>query len=93
MANEVTASITEEDTFSDPLSVRGLFDFSLSGTWTATVTLQRSFDDGTTWLDVAEYTSNVEEYGTQATGAVKYRFGVKTGDFGSGTVVGRLRGP
>ncbi len=28
------------------------YDYSTHGTWTGTVTLQRSFDDGTTWKDV-----------------------------------------
>ncbi len=31
---------------------------SLNGTWAGTCTLQRSYDDGTTWLDYAGYTAN-----------------------------------
>jgi len=44
------------------------------------VTLQRSFDNGTTWLDVKLYTAPAEEYGFEPEGAI-YRIGVKTSQY------------
>jgi hypothetical protein len=38
----------------------GLMTMSLSGFGGATVALQRSFDDGTTWLTVESYTVDTE---------------------------------
>lgn len=88
-AKAVTASITAQNTFTDPITVRGLFNFSLSGTWSGTVTLQRSFD-GSTWLDVATYTANIEDVGEEGELGVLYRAGIKTGEFTSGTAVVRI---
>ena len=84
-----TKSIGAEDTYSDWVFLRGQFNFSLSGTWVATVHLQRSFDAGVTPLDVDSFTANTEQIGEEPEGAL-YRFGVKTGNFTSDTVVGRL---
>jgi hypothetical protein len=92
-------SITAENTFSAPISLisgHPGFNFSLSGTWVATVWLQRSFDydasnpSAATWLDVNSYTANVEDTGSDPETGVFYRFGVKTGGFTSGTIVGRI---
>ena len=92
MAREgvVSASITAQNTFSDTMYVHGGFNFSLSGTWTATVHVQRSYDDGATWVDVDSFTGNVELVGEEPERDVMYRFGVKTGNYTNGTVVGRL---
>jgi hypothetical protein len=87
MAN-VTASITAQNTFTDKLQVVGHFNLSISGTWAATVTVQRSWD-GTNWFDVDTFTSNYEGGGFDAE-EVFYRAGVKTGDFTSGTVALRI---
>jgi hypothetical protein len=96
----VTKSITAQNTFSDPITTftpqahdpitRGFINLSLSGTWAATVFLQRSFDRGATWLDVASYTANTERAIEDYEPNVFYRAGVKTGGFTSGTVVVRL---
>lgn len=86
---KVTKSIDAENVFSQSAKVVGYFNLSLSGTWVATVTVQRSFDNST-WLDVSNFTSNTEEYGLEPEHDVYYRFGVKTGNYTSGTVVGRL---
>lgn len=89
----ITASIAAQNTFSDAyggqLVAPGRFNLSLSGTWVATVHLQRSFDLGTTWHDVASFTTNDEGSVTDP-GGVQYRIGVKTGNYTSGTVVARL---
>ncbi len=86
----ITRSIAAENLFSDGGIFVGLFNLSISGTWTGTVTVQRSFDSGSTWLDVMTKTANTEEYGTEPEGGIQYRAGIKTGDFGSGTAVIRL---
>ena len=85
-----TASLTAQNTFGGSVEVRGLFNFSLSGTWVGTVHLQRSFDAGSSWLDVDSFTSNVETFGTESEDGVYYRVGVKTGNYTSGTVVERV---
>jgi hypothetical protein len=85
-----TRSITAENQFTDAAELTGYFNLSLSGTWEATVTLQRSFDSGSTWYDVDTRTANTEEYGFEPEDGVQYRAGVKTGDFTSGTVVTRI---
>lgn len=88
---EVTKSITAQNTFSDTLNLLSeSFNFSLSGTWVATVYVQRSFDAGATWLDVEAFAENGEVVGVEPEHNVRYRFGVKTGGYTSGTVVGRL---
>lgn len=81
----VTASISAQNTFTDALDVFGHFNLSISGTFSATVTVQRSFN-GTDWLDVDTFTSSIETYGFDPS-ECRYRAGVKTGDFTSGTVV------
>ncbi len=91
MAQEVaTKSITAENTFCDAVPLGAGFNASISGTFVATVTLQRSFDDGTTWVDVKSYTGPAEEVGNEPEASVLYRVGVKTGDFTSGTALVRL---
>lgn len=87
---KVEASIAAQNAFSPAVALYGPFNLSLSGAWSATVTLQRSFDAGATWLDVQTYAANVEDTGEEPEDGVLYRFGVKAGAFTSGTVVGRL---
>jgi len=85
-----TKSISSENTFSDGVLMSGYFNFSISGTWSGTVTLQRSFDDGSTWLDVDTRISNIEEFGIEPERGVQYRAGIKTGAYTSGAAVIRL---
>lgn len=93
----VATNIVAENTFTSSIRVTGTgtsrsFTISLTGTWTATVTLQRSFDEGATWIDLDTYTANTAT--TYSDGLdnqiVLYRIGVKTGDFTSGTVAASL---
>lgn len=84
-----TASLTAQNTFTGKLSLRpgSGVEISVSGTFVATVTFQRSFDGGQTWLDVREYTAPSER-SYKADGArCDVRIGIKTGDFTSGTAV------
>jgi len=82
----VEKAVTAENTFSDGLYTEGAFNLSISGTFVATITVQRSFDQGSTWRDVDTFTAPIETYGTDPEPVVVYRAGVKTGDFTSGTV-------
>lgn len=70
--------------------VSGQFNLSLSGTWVASVTVQRSFDDGANWLDVESFSANSEQIGLEPEDDTLYRFGIKTGNYTSGSVVGRI---
>ena len=86
----VEKEVTAQNTFSDGLYTEGAFNLSISGTFSATVTVQRSFDQGSTWRDVDTFTAPIETYGTDPEPVVVYRAGVKTGDFTSGTVEIRI---
>jgi hypothetical protein len=79
-----TRSITAENLFTDAAEIVGYFNVSISGTWTGTVTAQRSFDSGSTWFDVNTWTDNTQEYGFEPERGVQYRIGMKAGEFGSG---------
>ena len=90
MSDVRTAAITAQNTFTDPLGVTSKpFSLSISGTFVATVTVQRSHDGGTNWHDVESYTVPIEDSGVEPVGAL-YRVGVKTGNFTSGTANVRL---
>ena len=68
------------------LQIRGHFNLSLSGTWGATVTMQRSWNN-TDWFDVDTFTGNYEGVGFDAE-EVFYRATVS--GYASGTVVIRI---
>lgn len=91
----VQASISSDGTFSDAIRVTGTnrsFAISISGTWTGTLTLQRSIDAPGDWTDVATYTINTST--SYADGLnnqeIYYRIGFKTSAYGSGTAVLQL---
>jgi hypothetical protein len=88
MTTLVSANITAENTFTDSVRLEGYFNLSISGTWAATVTVQRSINNST-WVDVDTFIANSEEVGFEPE-FMYYRVGVKTGGFTSGTVVVRL---
>lgn len=89
----VTAAISAEDTFTDPIRVSGIdsqriFQVTISGTWTATVTLQYSVGEPGAWVDAKDWTGNVtnENYDDGLDNEIiYYRIGVKAGDFTSDT--------
>jgi hypothetical protein len=74
---ETTASIVAQNTFTDGLYTVGSFNLSISGTFSATVTVQRSFDVGVTWADVDTFTAPIETAGYDPEVVVLYRAGVK----------------
>ena len=91
VGQRVQVNVTAEDQFSSEIRVTGVnrpFFVELAGTWTATVTLQRSIGAPGSWTDVTTYTTNGNNTYNDGLDnqVVYYRVGVKTGDFTSGTV-------
>lgn len=84
--------ITAENQFCQPIHVdqgkRGTL--TLSGTFSATVTLQCRLNGTSAWIDVDTKT-DAERYYFEG-GNDDWRAGVKTGDFTSGTVELNLKG-
>jgi len=94
-----TKSITAQNTFSDAISLKSGGQLILTGTWTATVTVQEYDEGSAAWVDVTNnsgtaFTATANGTYSIAPGGFsgKYRFGVKTGGFTSGTVVGTITG-
>lgn len=86
----IRASLTGADTWSDTLIVpAGTFNLSISGTFVATVTVQRTFDDGDNWYDCDTFIVPGEWVGEEGEGS-KYRAGIKATDYTSGTVEIRM---
>lgn len=88
---DVEASVSAEDNGTGSIRVTGVgtsrqFTVSLTGTWVATVTLQRSTDDAT-WEDVTTYTANTTTTYNDAldNSILYYRLWVTTGSYTSGT--------
>ena len=68
-------------------SQSGFLNVSIYGaTWEGTVRLQRSFDGGTTYYDVATWTANSQDALIDKETGVRYRIGMANGDFTSGSV-------
>jgi len=94
---KVSASITGADQFTEAIRVTGIengrtFQISLTGTWVANVSLQRSVGAEGDWTDVAVFTTNTstvydDDLDNQI---IFYRLGVTTGNYTSGTVVAQL---
>jgi hypothetical protein len=96
---QVSASITAEDTWSNSIRVTGVgdarsFSVQITGTWSATVTVQRSIGEEGDWQDVPTLSHTTNQLYGYADALdnqiVYYRIGVKTGDFTSGTVEAQL---
>ena len=89
---KVTRTITTSNQWTDPVKLSGYFNISISGDWSGTITSQRSWDLGNTWLDVDTFTENTEEYGLEPehTNTVYYRVGAADGDFSTGSASLRL---
>lgn len=85
-----SAALSAENTFTDWVQLFGPFNLSVSGTWVGTITIQRSFDNGVTWLDVKTYTSNAEDLGEEPELGVLFRAGFKPGEYTSGTAAVRI---
>lgn len=97
IGQRVEISVTGENQFSDPIRVTGVgnsrrFYWVVTGTWNATVTIQRSVGEPDSWVDYYSFTSNQSDNQNDDLDneIAYYRIGVKTGDFTSGTVVANL---
>jgi hypothetical protein len=87
---KASASLTAANTWTDPVPILGPFNLSLSGTWVGTITIQRSFDNGVTWLDVTIFTANIEYLRDEPELGALYRAGFKAGEYTSGTAAVRI---
>ena len=89
-----TKSITAQNTFTDavPVNKDQKLNVSVSGVTAGggTVTLQRSFDAGSSWADVKTFTADEEGFVEDVEDEAVYRIGIKTGEYVGGTVVVRL---
>ena len=85
-----SVSAAAQNTWSPAIQVVGNFNLSISGTFVATVNVQRS-EDGTTWRNVDAWTAPSEEVGYDPI-LNYYRVGVATGNYTSGTVVASMNG-
>lgn len=97
----VTANIAAANTFTSTIEVTGTgeqrrFAITITGTWSGTITLQRSVGVTGNWVDVATYTTT-NQATTYADGLdnqdVFYRIGFKTAQYTSGTAVCTLDYP
>lgn len=86
----VSGTFTAADQTSGDFVTRGGFNISLSGFGTATVTLQRSFDKGSTYVDVEAFTGSAERRVDDPESGVWYRFYCTA--HSSGTIAYRLSG-
>lgn len=87
---ESESTLSAADTYCEPVSVDGEFNFSVTGTWVGSVTVQRSFDGGLNWGDVEAFNDNVERRGSEIEDNVQYRAGFKVGEYTSGSAIVRL---
>lgn len=94
---EVTASLTAQDTGTNSIRVTDvdsarIFIITVTGITDSTITLQRSTDDAT-WVDVEAYTTvqskNFDDGFDNS--ILFYRLHIKTGDYGTDTVVASLQ--
>lgn len=87
----VSATLTGADQFSNTLRVNSPgFNVGISGTFVATVSLQKDPDQNKGWVTVKEYTGPAQEIGEDFEQGMPYRIGILTGDFTSGTAEVRL---
>ncbi|MEN9903115.1 MAG: hypothetical protein RL651_1779, partial [Pseudomonadota bacterium] len=92
VGQQVQADLTADDQFTDEIRVTGIGDsrgflVGITGTWTATITLQRSVAEPGAWVDVTTYTASGGAVYDDALDnqIVYYRIGIKAGDYTSGT--------
>jgi hypothetical protein len=85
-----TKTLSAANTFTDPVLIIGDFNLSISGTFSGTVTVQRS-TDGTIWRDVDTWTIPAEEVGYDPMKNY-YRAGFKIGNYTSGSATILLNG-
>lgn len=94
---QVEADLSGDNQFTDPIRVTGIgsarsFGVFISGTWSATVHLQRSVAEPGDWTDVTSYTTNQSTNYSDGLDnqIIYYRLGIKSGNYTSGTAKARL---
>lgn len=99
IGQRVERDIDAENQFTDEIRVTGvgtarLINIEKAGTWSATLTLQRSIGEPGSWADVSgqTYTNNSNTTYTDGLDnqTIYYRIGVKTGAYTSGTAEAAL---
>lgn len=92
VGQQVTASLSAANTFTNPIRVTGVgnsrkITYTTTGTWSGTLTLERSVGVTGNWETVDDTTVNVSEtYDDQLDNAVIfYRIGFQTAEYTSGT--------
>ena len=81
-----TAAITAQNTFTSAIGIKDHGTIRISGTFVATVSLQRSEDEGSNWYDTGDTWTAAGVFPITDYTKRLYRVGVKTGDFTNGTV-------
>ena len=84
---EQKETITAQNTFTEWAQLKGEADLSISGLSDSVVTVQRTLDNGETIKDIENFTADVEKIIVSSIAGTLYRVGVKTGDYGSDTVL------
>lgn len=92
VGQKVSATLNGEGQFTNSIRVVGVdnsrvFTILITGTWTATITLQRSIGEEGSWTDVTTYTTNQASVSFDDgldNQIVYYRIGIDTGDYTSG---------
>jgi len=95
MKISVTAAISAQNTFTGWAELPPVFQLLISGLADSTVTFQGSPDGGSTVYDLDDWnasTDNGLHFGNVAKTTWVYRAGVKTGDYGTDTIILRLEG-
>ncbi len=84
---EQKATLTAQNTFTEWAQLKGNADLSISGLSDSVVTVQRTLDDGTNIKDIENFTADAEKIIVSSISGMLYRVGIKTGDYGSDTVI------
>ena len=84
------ATVTADNTFTDAITVnKDYFEIIVSGTFSATITVQEQPSEGAAWIDIKQYTEAdlpIRKVSNTIRRKSNFRIGVKTGDFTSGTI-------
>lgn len=93
------ATITAQNTFSAGITLKKGGVLTLTGTWSATVSIQRYDKATAAWVDVTNNSGTATTFTANGTytiapneASAQYRFGAKTGNFTSGSIVGSIEG-
>ncbi len=92
IGQRVEIAVSGENQFSNAIRVTGTgesrrFYWELSGTWSGTVTIQRSIGEPGVWVDHRSFTANEtqDENDDLDNQIIYYRIGIKSGNYTSGT--------